>query len=482
MKGASEYPFYKKLALGAGPVLFALLLLTSPTADPQLNQVLGIATWMIVWWVAEVIPIYVTALLPMVLFPTLGIYTVKETFIPYANPIIFLFLGGFVIALAMEERKLHIRMALQIIKFTGTKPRGIILGFMLATAFLSMWISNTATAVMMLPIALSVIQLLKKQGNTNENEFNKFALALLLSIAYSANIGGTMTLVGTPPNVVFAGLFEERYGLEVGFGKWMLVGIPTGIILLLSCYALLTRLVFQVKLEVIEGSSELFAQRRKSLGSINPAERLVLIIFLITAFLWTFKGNINQLLGYSLLHNTTIAMLGAVAMFVTPVNLGKGDFILHWKSTLKLPWGILLLFGGGLSLAAALDQVGLISTVGNWVAEHAAFSLLILVLGLTLISVFVTEIMSNVALVTVLLPVVMGISDSLGISPYYLSIPVTLGASCAFMMPISTPPNAVVYGSGMIKIPQMAYAGIFINAVAVLLLTFLVPWLASLVF
>jgi sodium-dependent dicarboxylate transporter 2/3/5 len=334
----------------------------------------------------------------------------------------------------------------------------------------------------MLPIALSVIQLLKKQGNTNENEFNKFALALLLSIAYSANIGGTMTLVGTPPNVVFAGLFEERYGLEVGFGKWMLVGIPTGIILLLSCYALLTRLVFQVKLEVIEGSSELFAQRRKSLGSINPAERLVLIIFLITAFLWTFKGNINQLLGYSLLHNTTIAMLGAVAMFVTPVNLGKGDFILHWKSTLKLPWGILLLFGGGLSLAAALDQVGLISTVGNWVAEHAAFSLLILVLGLTLISVFVTEIMSNVALVTVLLPVVMGISDSLGISPYSLSIPVTLGASCAFMMPISTPPNAVVYGSGMIKIPQMAYAGIFINAVAVLLLTFLVPWLASLVF
>lgn len=481
MATENNYPSYKKGALALGPLLFALFLILAPKNEESLYQVYGIASWMIVWWIAEVVPIYITALLPMIIFPSLGLFSVKDTFIPYANPIIFLFMGGFIIALAMEERRLHLRIALYIVKLTGTKPLGILLGMMLATAFLSMWISNTATTVMMLPIALSVLNLLKQQGGINK-DFEPFALALLLGIAYAANIGGTMTIIGTPPNVVFAGLFEEYHGIEIGFGKWMLVGIPTGILLLSITYLLLTKVLLKINLEEIEGSDALFEKKRVDLGKIEKAERMVLIVFLLTAFLWMFKSQINMLLGTPILHNTTIAMFGGLLMFVLPVNLSKSEFILDWKATSRLPWGILILFGGGLSLAAAFGHVGLVSNVGNWVAENVYASIFILGFTLIAVSIFATEIMSNVALVTVMLPVVIAISEGMGISPYEIAIPVTLAASCAFMMPISTPPNAVVYSSGLIKMAQMAKIGLVLNIISVVVLAVIVPWLISFVF
>ena len=482
MTKENSYPYYKKLALVLGPLLFLSFLFLSPDNELQLYQVYGISSWMIIWWMAEVVPIYITAMLPMIIFPSLGLFSIKDTFVPYANPIIFLFMGGFIIALAMEERKLHIRMALFIIKLTGTKPLGILIGMMLSTAFLSMWISNTATTVLMLPIALSVLNLLKHQDRSNQKEFEIFALALLLAIAYAANIGGTMTIIGTPPNVVFAGLFQEHHHIEIGFGQWMLVGVPTGILLLSITYLLLTKVLLKIQLTEIDGSAALFERKRLELGKMEKGERMVLIVFLLTAFLWIFKSQINVLLGSSILHNTTIAMFGGLLMFLLPVNLNKGEFVLNWKATTRLPWGILILFGGGLSLAAAFGQVGLVSNIGNWFATNVYASVFILGFALIAVSIFATEVMSNVALVTVMLPVVIAISEGMGISPYEITIPVTLAASCAFMMPISTPPNAVVYSSGLIKMHQMAKIGLVLNLISVVVLAVLVPWLIGLFF
>ncbi len=339
MTKENSYPYYKKLALILGPLLFLSFLFLIPDNEQQLYQVYGISSWMIIWWMAEVVPIYITAMLPMIIFPSPGLFSIKDTFTPYANPIIFLFMGGFIIALAMEERKLHIRMALFIIKLTGTKPLGILLGMILATAFLSMWISNTATTVMMLPIALSVLNLLKHQDSNNQKQFETFALALLLAIAYAANIGGTMTIIGTPPNVVFVGLFQEYHHIEIGFGQWMLVGVPTGILLLSITYLLLTKVLLKIELTEIDGSAALFERKRLELGKMGKGERMVLIVFLLTAFLWIFKSQINVLLGSSILHNTIIAMFGGLLMFLLPVNLNKGEFILDWKATTRLPWG-----------------------------------------------------------------------------------------------------------------------------------------------
>lgn len=473
---------FQKASFFIGPIVWLVcLLINANFQESNLVVVLGIAFWMILWWIAEVVPIYVTALLPMVLFPALNIFSVKETFQPYANPIIFLFMGGFIIALAMEKRKLHLRIALNLIRITGTKPTGIILGFSLATAFLSMWISNTATAVMMLPIAMSVMQLLKQKDETKE--YKKFGLALMLSIAYAANIGGTMTLIGTPPNVVFAGFLLERYQIEIGFGEWMLVGVPFGLLMLSLTYFLLTKVMIKIKLPKIEGAKQLISSELAELGKMQRAEKMVLFVFVLTAFLWMFKSQVNTLVfGSSVLNNTSIAMLGGLLMFCIPVNLNTGEFLLNWKTMKDLPWGILLLFGGGLSMAAALESVGAIDIIGNYVAENLSVSLFALVIGLATLSVFSTEIMSNVALVTVLLPVVFGIGDKLGVNPYELSIPVVLAASCALMMPISTPPNAVVYSSGQIKVKEMMRVGFVLNVATILILASLVYGLIRIVF
>lgn len=467
----------KRIGFFTGPAAFLLLLFTDAGPSPLATKVLAVAAWMLVWWMTEVFPIYITAMLPMVFFPALGIMDLKSTFAPYGSPIIFLFLGGFLIALAMEERRLHERIAFGLIRITGTKLSGVLLGFMIATATVAMWISNTATTVMMLPIALSVANLVKAQAD--EAQFKRFSLLLMLGIAYAANIGGTITLIGTPPNLVFAGYYFEATGHEFGFARWLSIGLPVGITLLSLCYLVLTRLIYPLKQQNVEGLKELFDAKWKALGKVDKGERAVMAVFLLTVFCWVFSGQLNALFGSRVLNNTNIAMAGGLLMFVVPVSWRKGEFILDWKSTTKLPWGILILFGGGLCLASGLQSAGLIDLVGQWVTDSFTTSPLVLCLALTVVALFATELMSNVALVTVLLPVVFSIAENAGIDITYLAIPVTLAASCAFMMPISTPPNAVVYSSGFVSIPQMMRAGIWINILAVVIIVLMMQLLGG---
>ncbi|MCO4807642.1 MAG: SLC13/DASS family transporter, partial [Flavobacteriales bacterium] len=459
----------KRIGFFLGPAFFVATLLIQPFELELQNNVLAVATWMIVWWVVEVFPIYITAMLPMVFFPALGIMGLKETFTPYASPIVFLFLGGFLIALAMEERKLHQRIAFGLIRLTGTKPRGIILGFMAATAIVAMWISNTATTVMMLPIGLSVIALMNDQG-LDEKLMKRFGLLIMLGIAYAANIGGTMTLIGTPPNLVFAGYYFEQTGVEFPFADWLLIGVPTGLTLLISGYVLLTKFIYPISNKPIPGVDTLFLEKWKELGKMKRGESMVLAVFGITVFSWIMLDPINELIGSKLLNNVNVAVGGGLLMFFVPVDWKKGEFIMSWDSTKRLPWGILILFGGGLSLASGLETAGIIDSIALWVSGNAGSSVVVICIGLTLLAIFLTEIMSNVALVTVLLPIVFSIANQMGADPLILTIPATLAASCAFMMPISTPPNAIVYSSGQISVSQMMRAGIWMNLIAVVII------------
>lgn len=475
----------KIAGLIAGPLLFIVIMLLGRTTDHyDIYKVLAIATWMIIWWMTESAPIAVTALLPMVLIPYTRVATIGEASAPYASPIIFLFMGGFIIALGLEKYNLHERVALNIIKLTGTSGDRIILGFMLATAALSMWISNTATAVMMLPIASSVVKLLtKSDGSAKLNTSQKrFALGLMLCIAYSANIGGTMTLIGTPPNVVMAGNMDKLLNIQMSFAQWLALGIPIGLLLLFATYLLITKLLFVNNLDSVEGSDALIEERLNALGKISSQERSVIFVFAITATLWILNGQINSMVGYKLLSNTTTAMSGGILMFLVPSNWKKYEFLLNWDDTKKLPWGILILFGGGMCLAVGMEKVGIIKLVGDFVAAQSDLNIIILIAIVTTIVLLLTEVMSNVALITIFLPVIIGISQSLDIQPLLLVIPATIASSCAFMMPISTPPNAIVFASGHIKIKEMVKAGILLNIIAITILVTAGYWIIQWVY
>jgi solute carrier family 13 (sodium-dependent dicarboxylate transporter), member 2/3/5 len=480
---SSEFSISKAIGLIAGPLVFIFLLNTA--APTGLNQeawkVIALAAWMVAWWITEAMPLPVTALLPMIVLPMLGIFSQEEASTPYASPIVFLFMGGFLIALAMEKRNLHSRIALNLIRVIGTNPNGIILGFMIATAFLSMWISNTATAVMMLPIAVSVVRLLSERiSEENQKGVKNFSLVLLLSIAYAANIGGTATIIGTPPNVVMVGYINQFYNYDLAFGKYLLVGIPAAIIMLAITYLLLTKILYPNKIKGQKDTGELVTNKLLALGKISRAEWLVAIIFVLTALAWIFRSPINNIIGNSFLNDTLIAMAGGILMFIVPVNFKKGEFIMDWSATKELPWGILLLFGGGLTLAKAMEVTGIIQSVGEAVSGNSQWELWLLLLALTSIMLFMTELMSNVALCVIFLPVVLGIADGLNIPPLMLAIPVTLASSYAFMMPVSTPPNAIVYSSGYISMKQMVKAGFILNLISIILLMILsqtlIPW------
>lgn len=454
-----------------GPSIF--LLIQALGFTEPIYSVVGLAIWMIVWWVTEAVPIPVTALLPIVVLPLAGIFTVSQATAPYASPIIFLFMGGFLIALGLERHGLHLRLALNLLKITGSSGNGIILGFMIASALLSMWISNTATAVMMLPIASSVVGLLSSRQGLNKN----FALALMLSIAYSANIGGTITLIGTPPNVVMAGYLNQLLDYQMGFAEWLMIGIPSGLLLLTITYFLLTRVLFANNIKNIEGSTELITSELKKLGKISREEKLVIIVFLTTAVGWIFKPQINQIIGQPLLTDHITAMIGGILMFSMPVSLKDKTYLMQWEDTSKLPWGILLLFGGGMALANALAEVGIIEMIGEFVSSITQVQPLVFILAVTLIVLLMTEVMSNVALVTILIPVIIGVANGINLNPLLLVIPATLASSCAFMMPISTPPNAIVFSSGHISMKDMMKAGIWLNLISVLVIALLGYWI-----
>ncbi|MFC2187037.1 SLC13 family permease [Fulvivirgaceae bacterium LMO-SS25] len=480
---SSEFSISKAIGLIAGPLVFIFLLNTAAPdgLNPEAWKVIALATWMVAWWITEAMPLPVTALLPMIVLPMLGIFSQEEASTPYASPIVFLFMGGFLIALAMEKQNLHSRIALNLIRVIGTNPNGIILGFMVATAFLSMWISNTATAVMMLPIAMSVVKLLSERiVEENQIGVKNFSLVLLLSIAYAANIGGTATIIGTPPNVVMVGYLNQFYDYDLAFGKYLLVGIPAAVAMLAITYLLLTKILYPNKIKGQKDTGELVTSKLLALGKISRAEWLVAIIFVLTASAWIFRSPINNMIGSNFLNDTLIAMAGGILMFIVPVNFKKGEFIMDWSATKELPWGILLLFGGGLTLAKAMEVTGIIQSVGEAVSGNSQWQLWLLLLALTSIMLFMTELMSNVALCVIFLPVVLGIADGLNIPPLMLAIPVTLASSYAFMMPVSTPPNAIVYSSGFISMKQMVKAGFILNLISIIMLMILsqtlIPW------
>jgi len=458
-----------------GPLLFLFLWITLPDTfiSPGANKVLAVAAWMITWWVAEAAPIPITSFLPLILFPLLGVLNMRQSAAPYANPIIFLFLGGFLIALALEKHRLHERIALNLIRITGTSGNGIILGFMIATGFISMWISNTATAMMMLPIALSVINLLKSNEGVMPHELPKnernFAMGLLLMVGYAATLGGLATIIGTPPNVVFAGLLDEFYHQKLDFGKWMLVGVPVATALLLSTHLIITRILFPNNIAKVAGTDELIKTKLGELGNISKEEKLVLLIFGLTSFFWIFQQAWNSFIfGRDLLNDTNIAMIGGILMFVVPVDIRNFKFLLSWSDTGKLQWGILFLFGGGLCLAEGLEHTGIIQFVGHSIAGQSTFSIW-LILALIVATVLLSEFMSNVALVQIFVPVIFGIADGMQINPIFLAMPVTLAASIGFMFPIATPPNAIVFSSGYIRMKDMVRAGVLLDLVSIVI-------------
>ncbi|KAB8154972.1 DASS family sodium-coupled anion symporter [Kordia sp. TARA_039_SRF] len=470
----------KKIILVVGPIL-CLLFFWSPfeILNPEADKVIGIALWMILWWITEVVSISVTALIPLTFFPVFGIMPIKDVAVNYGHPIIFLFFGGFVLALALEKVNLHRRVALSIIKLTGTSPNKIILGFMLATAFLSMWISNTATTVVMLPIAYSVIELLMNDADGFTKKDRNFALSMMLGIAYAANVGGIATLIGTPPNVVLAGFMENEYNYSISFLQWMLVGIPFAILMLFFIYHVLTKIMYPNKLASFEKSGEIISREMEKLGKIKTAEVIVLTIFIIAITLWIGKNYINSLFPNLNLSDTTISMLAAFACFT--VSHHKNP-VLAWNDTQRLPWGILILFGGGLALASALSNVGIIDMIGTAVSDHKTFSILFICSVLISVMLFMTELMSNVALIAIFAPMVAGVAIGLNIELLHILIPVTMASSCAFMLPMSTPPNAIVFASGHVKVAQMARAGFLLNVISIVLLILFFQFVIPLVF
>jgi sodium-dependent dicarboxylate transporter 2/3/5 len=467
-------PYVRFVGLAAGLAFFGLGLLLPPPEgmSPAAWRVAAVALLMAIWWVTEALPVPVTALAPVVAFPLLGVAPIGDAAAPYANPLIFLFLGGFMIALALERWNLHRRIALNILGRFGARPSALVAGFLVATASLSMWVSNTATAVMMLPVGLSVIGLLHADGvgALSPKEDRNFAVALLLAIAYGASIGGLGTLIGTPPNALLAAYMAKTYGISVGFGQWMLLGVPMVMVMVPLAWLALTRLAFPVGGAAITGADRVIADERDALGPMSRQEKRVAVVFGATATLWVARPAINAVMPELSLSDPIIALLGAFALFTTPSDLRRGEFLLNWEWARRLPWDVLILFGGGLSLASGIGESGLAQWMGNFMTGGTGWPLFAIVLLVTVVVVFLTEITSNTATAAVFLPLAGAFALSIAVDPFVMMVPVALAASCAFMMPVATPPNAIVFGSGKVTVPQMVRAGFLLNLAAIFLI------------
>ena len=467
----------QNLGLIAGPISF-LLLLTMLHPEGLSNQgsaVLASTSWVAIWWITEAVPIAVTALLPIVLFPLSGGLALTKTTAAYGHKFIFLFIGGFILAIAIEKWDLHKRIALTIIKIVGTNVSNIILGFMIATSFLSMWISNTATAVMILPIGMAIVAQLKNNSNTSEKENLLFGKALMLAIAYSASIGGMATLIGTPPNLVFAGIMKESYGIKISFFQWFKFGLPLSLLLLSICWVYLTKISYKFEQKKFPGGKKEIFNQLKKLGKISYEEKVILSVFVITALAWICSSFlINKFL--PAIDDTIIAIIAAIILFVIPAKDRKKR-LLDWKDTAKLPWGILLLFGGGMALAIGFESSGLAVWIGSQLTLLENIPLIILLLILIVSVNFLTEITSNLATTAMLLPVLASLARAINIHPYLLLVSATVAASCAFMLPVATPPNAVVFGSGYLKINDMVKKGFWMNLISIIIITLFINFI-----
>jgi sodium-dependent dicarboxylate transporter 2/3/5 len=465
----------KKVGLVLGPLLFIVTLLWfhPEGMSKEANAILASTLWVAAWWITEAIPIAVTSLLPIILFPLSGGMELKETTASFGHRYIFLYIGGFILAIAIERWNLHKRMALNIINLIGTNVKSIILGFMIATAFLSMWISNTATAVMMLPIGMAIIAQLMDNPDTIEDENLIFGKALMLAIAYSASIGGVGTLIGTPPNLVLAGVVQETYGIEITFSQWIVFGLPISIIFLFLCWKYITGYAFKFKQTAFPGGRAEISRQLGMLGKISFEEKMVLGVFAVTAFLWITRSFLlNPFIPQ--VDDTIIAIIAGISLFLLPASKGKKRAIITWDEAKKLPWGILLLFGGGLALAQGFKVSGLAEWIGGQMSLLEGASLLVLLFVLVAAVNFLTEITSNLATTAMILPILAPLAMVIDVHPYIMMVGATVAASCAFMLPVATPPNAVVFGSGYLKIPDMVRVGIWLNVVSIILLTLIV--------
>lgn len=439
----------------------------------QGNAVLASTLWIAIWWITEAIPIAATSLLPIILFPLTGALSLPETSSSFGHKYVFLYMGGFILALAIEKWHLHKRIALNIINVIGTDVRKIILGFMLATSFLSMWISNTATAVMMLPIGIAIIKQMKDLKATPEDENLVFGKTLMLSIAYSASIGGVATLIGTPPNLVFTGIVQELYGIEISFLEWFVFGLPISIVLLVISWVYLTRVAFKfADNKFVSGKVEIKKQLSQ-MGKITYEEKIVLSIFILAGFSWISRTFFLNLFLPSL-DDAMIALIAGLSLFVFSAKSSPNEKIMSWDDAVKLPWGILLLFGGGLAIAAGFQESGLAAWIAENLTNLNGYAIFIILLVVITAVNFLTETTSNLATIAMLLPILAPTAIILDVHPYLLMVGATIAASCAFMLPVATPPNAVVFGSNYLKISDMVRVGFTMNIISIVIILLVV--------
>jgi len=442
-------------------------------------NLMAITLWMAIWWVTETVPISVTALLPIVLFPLLEVLSIGETTQQYGHKYVFLYIGGFILAIGIERWNLHKRIALQIIKLIGSKASYLILGFMVATAFLSMWISNTATTVMMLPIAIAIANQIQNHNLEDSIQSSLFSKALMLSIAYSASIGGIATLIGTPPNLVFAGVLENTYGIKISFFEWMKFGLPVSLVLLFICWKYLTSFAFKLNRVKFSGGKKEVQTMLSKLGKLSYEEKRVGIVFMIAALGWIFRGLLETILVG--IDDTIIAISAAILLFLIPTKKGNRK-LLTWDEAVKIPWGIIILFGGGMALAKGFVETGLANWIASQVNLFQGVSIIVLVLIITAVVNFLTEVTSNLATTAMLLPILAPVALSFDVHPYILMIAVTLSASCAFMLPVATPPNAIVFGANYLKVSDMATKGFLLNVISILIIALVVYFYMPYVF
>ncbi|MGW8124072.1 SLC13 family permease [Roseivirga echinicomitans] len=471
----------KWLSIILGPLVFIVLQMIGGPESMSASafDLLTIVFWIAIWWVTEAIPIAVTALLPIVLFPIFDVMDLSSTTASFGHKYVFLYVGGFIIAIAIEKWGLHKRIALNIINTIGTNLVNIILGFMVATAFLSMWISNTATSVMMLPIGMAIVTQLNDSELVSNKVSGLFGKALMLSIAYSASIGGMATLIGTPPNLVLVGIVEETYGIEISFLQWFKFGLPISIVLLVICWKYLTKYAFNLKKIEFPGGREEITRLLQKLGKLKQEEKYVLAVFVLTAFCWITRSFILQQF-IPAIDDTIIAIIGGIVLFILPAQ-EKGKRILSWEEAVKMPWGIILLFGGGMALAEGFRSTGLALWIGSQISLVEGVSMFLIILILVAAVNFLTELTSNLATTAMLLPVLAPMAVAFNMNPYMLMVSATLAASCAFMLPVATPPNAVVFGAGYLRINDMIKAGFWMNLISIVLITLMVYFLLPLI-
>jgi sodium-dependent dicarboxylate transporter 2/3/5 len=433
----------------------------------------GTGAWMAIWWMTEAISVYATALLPLAVFPLTGAATIKTTAASYGHELIFLFLGGFVLALALEKCGLHRRFALRVLQTVGTRPTHIVGAFMGIAAFVSMWVTNTATTIMLLPVALSITRMADQEAQADNG---RFSVCLLLGLAYAASIGGVGTIVGTAPNVFLVSFIQSQMDREISFIRWMMIGVPLVLVFVPVTWWLLCKLIFPVSRERIPAIDKLLLSLNAELGPMRRAEILTLIIFLATAGAWVSRPLLNRISVFGIeplvgLTDSGIAIIAALTLFVTPVRVKEKEFLMNWRTAVKLPWGLLILFGGGLSLAATLDQSGFSEFLGSRALILSALPTVLIVALVTGMMIFLTEMTSNTATTATLIPIMYAVAVGLGLSPYLLIVPAGIAASCAFMLPVATPPNAIVFGSGLVTVPQMVRAGFWLNLIGIMLVT-----------